>query len=58
MSNGFDNVWYIDFYDKLKLYGIVINGCIDGFLRNIIWMEVNLINSDFKVIVDYYIKVV
>ena len=29
----------IDSYDKLKPYGIGINGCIDGFSRHIMWME-------------------
>lgn len=58
VSNGPDNVWHIDSYDKLKPYGIAINGCIDGFSRNIIWMEANSTNSDPKVIADYYIKAV
>ena len=29
--------WHIDGYDKLKPYGICVNGCIDGFSRNIIF---------------------
>lgn len=33
-----DKAWHID---KLKQYGIVINGCIDRFLRNIFWIEAN-----------------
>ena len=35
-------VWRIvclDSYDKLKPYGICINGCIDGFSRYILWLE-------------------
>lgn len=58
MSNGPDNVWHIDSYDKLKPYDIAINGCIDGFSRKIIWMESNSTNSDPKDIADFYIKAV
>ncbi|KAJ8914173.1 hypothetical protein NQ315_016252 [Exocentrus adspersus] len=30
-SKGANFVWHMDSYDKLKRYGICINGCIDGF---------------------------
>jgi hypothetical protein len=49
-------VWHIDSYDKLKPYGIAINGCIDGYSRQIIWLEAYTTNSDPKVIAGYYIK--
>ena len=35
-AKGPNFVWHIDSYDKLKPYGICINGCINGFSRNII----------------------
>ena len=38
VSKGPNYVWHIDSYDKLKPYGIAINGCIDGFSRNVIWL--------------------
>ncbi|OWF47226.1 hypothetical protein KP79_PYT10643 [Mizuhopecten yessoensis] len=25
-------IWHVDSYDKLKPYGIAVNGCVDGFL--------------------------
>ena len=28
---GPNALWHMDGYDKLKPYGIAINGCIDGF---------------------------
>ena len=31
--------WHTDGYDKLKLYGFPIHGCIDGWSRNIIWLR-------------------
>ena len=58
VSKGPNYVWHIDSYDKLKPYGIAINGCIDGFSRNVIWLEANTTNSDPKVIANYFIKAV
>ncbi|XP_067660094.1 uncharacterized protein [Haliotis asinina] len=58
LSRGPNNVWHIDSYDKLKPYGMAINGCIDGFSRNIIWLDVCKTNSDPKVIAGYYIGAV
>ncbi len=48
----------MDSYDKLKPYGIAINGCIDGFSRFVLWMEAYNTNSDPKVISDYHISTV
>ncbi|XP_030578347.1 uncharacterized protein LOC115796976 [Archocentrus centrarchus] len=45
----------MDSYDKLKPYGIGINGCIDGFSRYVVWMEAYRTNNDPKVIADYFI---
>ena len=32
-------VWHVDGHDKLKPYGIAINGCVDGFSRYVLWLE-------------------
>ena len=32
MLQGPDFVWHLDRYDKLKPYGFVIHGCIDGYV--------------------------
>ena len=45
ISKGPNFVWHLDSYDKLKSYGIAINGCIDGFSRNLIWLEAHSTNS-------------
>lgn len=42
-------LWHLDSYDKLKPYGICINGCIDGFSRYIIWLKAGLTSNDPKV---------
>ena len=57
-SAGPNAVWHIDGYDKLKPYGIAIHGCIDGFSRNIIWLNAAVSNNDPRVIAGYFIKAV
>ena len=57
-ARGPNFVWHILSYDKLKPYGICINGCINGFSRNIIWLQATLTNSDPKVIGEYFVKAV
>ncbi|XP_034051654.1 uncharacterized protein LOC117561399 isoform X2 [Gymnodraco acuticeps] len=55
---GPNALWHMDGYDKLKPYGIAINGCIDGFSRYVLWMEAYITNSDPKVVASYFIKTV
>ncbi|KAF6721335.1 hypothetical protein FQA47_004064 [Oryzias melastigma] len=57
-AKGPNYVWHIDSYDKLKPYGICINGCIDGFSRKIIWLRAAFTNSDPKVIGGYFLEAV
>lgn len=51
-------MWHLDSYDKLKPYGLCINGCVDGFSRHLMWLKVSFTNSDPKVIASYYIETV
>ncbi|XP_039665194.1 uncharacterized protein LOC120564368 [Perca fluviatilis] len=48
-------LWHVDSYDKLKPYGICINGSIDGFSRMVIWLHAFSTNNDPKVIAGYFI---
>lgn len=57
-SKGPNMIWHLDSYDKLKPYGICINGCIDGFSRKIIWLNAYTTSSDPKLIGSYYIEAV
>ena len=57
-SRGPNFTWHFDSYDKLKPYGICINGAIDGFSRQIIWLEAHHTNSDPSLIASYYIQAV
>ncbi|KAK7886502.1 hypothetical protein WMY93_026123 [Mugilogobius chulae] len=51
-------IWHIDSYDKLKPYGICINGCIDGYSRRIIWLRGAYTNSGPKVIGGYFVEAI
>lgn len=55
---GPNALWHMDGYDKLKPYGIAINGCIDGFSRYVLWMEAYTTNNDTKVVANYFMKTV
>ena len=37
---GPNATWHIDGYDKLTLFGFGISGCIDGYSRRIIFLQV------------------
>ncbi|KAK2853351.1 hypothetical protein Q5P01_006012 [Channa striata] len=55
-SKGPNFIWHLDSYDKLKPYGICVNGCIDGFSRKIIWLNAYTTNSDPKLFGGYYME--
>ena len=46
----------MDGYDKLKPFGFSIHGCIDGFSRRLIWLEVAATNKNPHVIANYYVQ--
>ncbi|KAG5895468.1 hypothetical protein JTB14_013383 [Gonioctena quinquepunctata] len=56
-SEGPYFLWHIDSYDKLKPYGIAINGCIDAFSRNVLWLEAAFTNDDPAVISHEYSRI-
>lgn len=57
-SKGPNFIWHLDSYDKLRPYGICINGSINGFSRKIMWLNAYTTNSDPKLIGGYYIEAV
>jgi len=57
-ASGPNYIWHIDSYDKLKPYGLCINGCIDGFSRKLLWLNVYYSNSDPQVIGSYYMEAI
>ena len=44
-----------DRYDKLKPYGFSIHGCVEGFSRRIIWLEVQRSNKNPRVVTKYFL---
>ncbi|KAF7643707.1 hypothetical protein LDENG_00234950 [Lucifuga dentata] len=57
-SRGPNFIWHLDSYDKLKPFGICINGCIDRFSRKMTWLNAYTTSSDPKLIGGYDIEAV
>ena len=57
-SKGPNYIWHLDSYDKLRPYGICINGCIDGFSRKMLWVNAYHTSSDPRIIGGYFIQAV
>ena len=55
INPGPNFLWHVDSYDKLKPYGICINGAVDGFSRMVIWLHANTTSSNPRVISDYFL---
>lgn len=58
ISPGPNFIWHLDGYDKLKQFGFAIHGCIDGFSRRVLWLEVGTTNNDPAVTAHYFLKTV
>ena len=57
-SKGPNFVWHTDGHDKLKPFGFSVHGCIDGFSRRLLWLEVGPTNKNPEVIAKYYLEAV
>ena len=55
---GPNYAWHCDGYDKLKLFGFPIHGCMDGWSRKIIWLYVTRSNNLPSNIAKYYLEAV
>jgi hypothetical protein len=53
-SKGPNYTWHLDGYDKLKPFGFAISGCIDGYSRHLIWLNVYTTNNNPRIIAGYY----
>ena len=54
-SFGPNHTWHIDGYDKLKPFGVAIQGAIDGYSRRILWFNLSSSNNNPKIIANYYL---
>jgi hypothetical protein len=57
-ARGPNYLWHLDSYDQLKPFGVCINGCIDGFSRQLLWLIVYHTSSNPRVIAGYYMEVI
>ena len=55
MSPGPKFVCYTDGHDKLKPYDFSIHGCINGFSRRMLWLEVSTSNKMPEILAKYYL---
>ena len=55
-SDGPNDCWHLDGYDKLKPFGFPIHGCIDGFSRKILWLKLVPSNNDPSLIGELYLN--
>ena len=55
VSRSPNYAWHIDGHDKLKPFGFSIHGCIDGFSRKLIWLEVGCSNKLPEVVAKFYL---
>ena len=46
LNPGPNHCWHTDGYDKLKPFGFPMHGCIDGFSRRIMWLEITRSNNN------------
>ncbi|XP_014237102.1 uncharacterized protein LOC106659200 [Trichogramma pretiosum] len=54
--SGPNHLWHVDGHDKLKKFGFAIHGCVDGYSRKVIWLNVATINNKPEVIAYYYLQ--
>ena len=51
-------IWHTDGYHKLKPFVFCIQGCIDGYSRRIIWLEIGVTNNDPDVTAGYFLDAI
>lgn len=55
---GPNHSWHVDGYDKLKPYGFPVHGCIDGYSRKVLWLNVCRSNNDPAVTGQLFLRAV
>ena len=57
-SSGPNYAWHADGYDKLKDFGFPIHGCIDGYSRKLLWLELTRSNNNPAIRAGFYLDCV
>lgn len=55
---GPNHIWHADGNDKLVPFGFGIHGCIDGYSRKLVWLELLPSNKNPSKVVKIYLKTV
>ena len=55
---GPNQLWHIDGNDKLKLFGLSIHECIDGYSRKVLWLAVSSSNKNPRIVAKFYMDAV
>ena len=55
---GPNHCWHFDGFDKVSRFHFCIHGCIDGFSRKLIWLDVAYSNRIPDIISSYYARAV
>ena len=58
VNPGPNYCWHLDGYDKLKPFGFPIHGCIDGFSRKMLWLQLSRSNNNPQVILRFFLNAV
>lgn len=58
VNPGLNYLWHVDGWDKLAPFGIFIHGAVDGFSRQILWLEASSTNKNPSVIASHYLSTV
>ena len=56
--HGSNHTWHADSNNKFKPYGFPLHGCIDGFLRKVLWLKLTRSNNTPAVPASYFLKIV
>ena len=58
ITSGPNILWHVDGWDKVAHLGIFIHGAIDGFSRQIIWLEGNSPSKNCSMFASHYLNTV
>lgn len=54
--SGPNQIWHLDGWDKLAPFKLYVHGCVDGFSRKYMWLQVASTNKDPNVVSYYFLK--
>ena len=57
-SNGPNECWHVDGYDKLKPFGFPIHGAVDGYSHRVLWLKVTPSNNNPSVLGNFFLDCV